>query len=153
MKILSIIFILVSALFVFGCKSENKSVVSSTTENKSAVLPSADNKSRNVKPIFNAATLAGKSPKQVEKILGNLTDSWIPTDRSGSGYLIQTYALGEDMTVEFHNNRIDSLVIFFNQEEVDSETAYSLVGLDYAKAKPVGISNITTAQNWIKIFY
>lgn len=124
------------------------------TQNKSVVSSTPDiSKSSNVKPIFNAAALVGKSPKEVEKILGNPTDSWIPTDRSGSGYLIQAYALGENMTVEFHNNRIKSLVIFFSQKDIDSETAYSLVGLDYAKSKPGGISNITTAQNWIKIFY
>jgi hypothetical protein len=144
-KILPIVFILVSAFFGVSCMPQNKSVVSSTPNSS---------KSSNVKPVFNAAALVGKNPKEVEKILGNPTDSWIPTDRpSGSGYLIQTYALGEDMTVEFHKNRIKSLVIFFSQKDVDSETAYRLVGLDYAKPKPTGISNITTAQNWIKIFY
>lgn len=145
MKILSIVFILVLALFGVSCMPQNKSVGSSTPD---------ISKRSDVKPIFNAAALAGKSPKEVEKILGNLTDSWIPTNRpSGSGYLIQTYAVGKDMTIEYHNNRIESLVIFFSQKNVDSETAYGLVGLDYAKSKPAGISNITTAQNWINIFY
>lgn len=66
---------------------------------------------------------------------------------------MQSYSLGEDTTVEFHNNRIESLVIFFSQKNVDSETVYRLVGLDYAKPKPAGISSITTGDDWIKIFY
>ena len=144
MKTFSAVSIFVLALFGFSCKPENKSIVSSTPELS---------RSSKITPIFNAAALTGKSPKQVEKILGSITDSWTPTDRSDPGYLMQSYALGKDMTVEFHRNRIKSLVIFFNEQDVDSETAYRLVGLDYAKPKPVGISNITTGEGWIKIYY
>ncbi len=57
------------------------------------------------------------------------------------------------MTVEFHKNRIASLVIFFDQDSVDAITAYRLVGLDFAKPEPAGISQAKAGQNWIKIFY
>lgn len=104
-----------------------------------------------IKRIFDAAILAGKGPREVEKILGSPTDSWTP--RTGSNNLMQSYALGEDMTVEFRNNSIDSFVIFFNQKNVDSETAHRLVGLNPSQPKPKGISNINTGENWIKVFY
>jgi hypothetical protein len=104
-----------------------------------------------VKPIFDAATLAGKSPKEVQKTLGSPTDSWTP--RTGLNNLMQSYALGEEMTVEFRNNSIDSFVIFFNQKNVDPQTAQRLVGLNPSQPRPKGISNINTGENWIKVFY
>ncbi len=103
----------------------------------------------NVKPIFNAAMLAGKGSKEVDKILGSPTESW--TSRSNT--LMQSYALGEEMTVEFSGNSIESLVIFFTQKNVDTDTAYRFVGLDNSQPKPTGISNITTGPDWIKVFY
>jgi hypothetical protein len=142
MKILSIVFILIFAMLGFSCNTKDKFNISPTP-----------NLSKNIeiKPIFNATSLAGKSPKEVDKILGSPTDSW--TMRGNSKGQMQSYALGEETTVEFHKNRIESLVIFFNQKNVDSETAYRLVGLDFAKPNPVGISNIETGSDWIKIFY
>ena len=136
MKALVMIFILALALFGFGCKPENKSVVLSNP---------AD-----VKPIFNAASLAGKSPKEVEGILGSPTTSFTLQN----GDLKLTYTIGEDrIGVEFHENRIKSLLLFFRQKNVDSETAYRLVGLDYAKPKPAGISDIEKGEASILVSY
>jgi len=104
-----------------------------------------------VQPYFDAGALAGKSPKEVELILGHPTDSWVP--RTGPDNLLQSYSLGEDLTVEYHLNRIESFVIFFNQKNVEADTAYRLVGLDYGSPTPSGISKVTTGENWIKVFY
>ncbi len=110
-----------------------------------------------IKPLFNAALLAGKTPKEVERILGRQpTDSWEPTDNLPTDNLsrwMQAYSIGSDMTVEYKGNSIDSFVIFFADAAVEKSTAYRLVGLDPSKPKPKGISDITTAQNWIKVFY
>src|SRR5688572_3226354 len=138
-----IIFALVLPSIVFGCQTTNDSVVSSTPDNR---------RRKTVERFFNAGALMGKSPMQVQKILGNPTDSWFATDRNSSDYLIQTYNLGNGMTVEFYKNRIKSFVIFF-EETVDSETAHTLVGLEPGRPTPNGISNVSTAQNWIKVFY
>lgn len=108
-------------------------------------------KPSDVTPIFDAAKLAGKGPKEVEKLLGRPSDSWTP--RTGTSNLMQSYALGEEMTVEFQNNNINSFVIFFNQKNVDSDAAYRLVGLDRSRPQPAGISNINIGENWIKVFY
>lgn len=134
-------FVGIVALLRFTPKDEAVTAASST--NSSSVL--------SVSSYFDAAALAGKGPKEVEIILGPPTDSWIP--RSGADNLMQSYSLGEEMTVEFHRNRIGSLVIFFNQKNVDVETAYRLIGLDYGKPKPSGVSRITTGEDWIKVFY
>lgn len=125
-----------------SCMRENKSTTSINP------TPKSTNQTR---PIFDAVALSGKTTSEVARILGNPTDSWTPRhDPDGQ---MQSYSLGEDTTVEFHNNRIKSLVIFFSEKEVDSTTAYRLVGLDYSKPKPGGISNITIGSDWIKIFY
>jgi hypothetical protein len=149
MKINIIIVALALFLFGFACKSGNK-IDSVNAVNKSISINN-ENLNRKEKPIFNAASLVGKNPNEVKKILGNLTDSWTP--RTGPNDLMQSYALGEDTTVEFHNNRIKSLVIFFEQKGVDRRNAYQLVGLEYSNPKPAGILNITDGEGWIKIFY
>lgn len=139
--------------FVFGLIACNRSEEHSTT----AVPSPTKGPSIEIKPLFNAALLAGESPTEVERTLGQQpSDSWEPTDNLPSDKLprwMQAYSIGQDMTVEFKGNSIDSFVIFFDEKEVDSSTAYQLVGLDSSKPKPKGISNITTAQNWIKVFY
>jgi hypothetical protein len=149
MKINTIIVSFALVLCGLACKSENKSV-SVSNENK-AVSVNNENLNRKEKPIFNAVSLVGKNSNEVKKILGKLTDSWTP--RTGPSDLMQSYALGEDTTVEFHNNRIKSIVIFFDQKGTDTSTAYQLVGLEYANPKPAGISNITNGEGWIKISY
>lgn len=76
-------------------------------------------------PYFNAAALAGKTPREVQQLLGRTpSDSWDSSDDGPEGYM-QAYSIGEDMTVEFRGNRIDSLVIFF-PNDVNRETAHSL---------------------------
>ena len=148
MKLIPKLFlVLFFVLTVINCQIENKS----NAKLDSKMSNTETSKINDVNPILNAAVLAGKNISEVDKILGEPTDSW--TMRSGSKSKMQSYALGEDTTVEFDEDRIKSLVIFFNQQKVDNDTAYRLVGLDYAKPKPAGITNITLGSNWIKIFY
>lgn len=89
--------VLISALafFSFGCVRHNKPEV--------AAIPTPD-KNSDIKPIFNATELVGKNPTNVNKILGNPTDTWTPRD-DPEGQL-QSHSIGEDTTVEFHDDRI-----------------------------------------------
>jgi len=136
----AIIFFLV----ILGCSGGRQST-SEKTEPTPASVPATS------QPYFNAAALAGKTPREVPTILGRQpSDSWDSDD--GPGIFLQTYSIGEDMTVEFRGNRIDSLVIFF-PNNVSNETAYQLVGLDSTKGSPKGIKNITTGGSWVKVFY
>jgi hypothetical protein len=124
---------------------------SSSAPSAKSGAPMAANKLADVRPMFYAAALTGKSPKDVSKTLGKPTESWVP--RSGNDDLMQSYPIGSEMTVEFHKNRIRSLVVFFSQKDVDVQTAYALVGLDYSKPKPAGLSDVKTGDGWVKIFY
>lgn len=71
MELLTTILILIFILIGLGCKSENRAV--------DAPVPEI-NKAVKIKPLFDAALLAGKNPKEVAKILGNPSDSWAPRD-------------------------------------------------------------------------
>lgn len=67
----SIVLISVLSFFSFSCVRPNKPEVTA--------IPSPNKNSDN-KPIFNAAELAGKNPTNINKILGNPTDTWTPRD-------------------------------------------------------------------------
>ncbi|MGC2239090.1 MAG: hypothetical protein WA584_23245 [Pyrinomonadaceae bacterium] len=137
--------LLIILVFSLNCGRINKTDSAKTTQPTAAqtATPTAQ-------PIFNAAALIGKSPKEVDKILGAPVEAWTARDNVT---LFREYSLGEDTTVEFRQNHISSLVIFFTQEKVFTETAYQLVGLNINAQRPKGISNITSGPNWIKIFY
>jgi hypothetical protein len=144
MKVLSF-FVLVLALSGFGCSFANKSAYLSNRD--------ASKSNIEVKPVFDASALIGKNPAEVDRVLGSPTDSWTMRSYPNGEGKMRVYALGEETTVEFHEDQIATLVIFFSQKNVDPETAYRLVGLDLAKPKPTGIWKITTGNNWIKLYY
>jgi hypothetical protein len=110
-----------------------------------------ESKPESVIAYFDAKSLIGKNQSGVNQILGNPVESW--TVSTDSERQMSAYRIGEDTTVEFYHNQIDSLVIFFKQKNVDKATAYKLVGLDLNNGNPTGISSANTGDDWIKIRY
>ena len=126
---------------------------SATRESKSSQpTPVPQTTRTEIKPLFNAAGLAGMTPGQVEKFLGKkATDAWEPDDGE-SGMWMQTFSIGQEMTVEYKGNSIRSFVIFF-ADGFGGQNVHRLVGLDSTKPYPKGISTASTGPDFIKVFY